>query len=385
MTEETNKAIVIDSGSGFIKAGLASDECPSAFLPNLYTARDAGMGEVSHVVGSAVNQAENKDLKQIRPIRRGKLEDIDAMERIWQYTYLNQLRLDSTEHPLLTNCYPDENKLDKENTAMVFFETFAVPGYYCMNSGLLALYGSGKTTGLVIESGSDVTTVTPVHEGVMVPYAHCLEPIGGSDVDTLLLELLNETQPEVARTLSLSSSSFLKEQLNSISLDFQLEESRYRSSATKSNPVKLPDGTAIDCGLEALLAAESVMNPSEVAKVLSRNPSASSRMSSITGLSGLALESLFKVEAHLRKDFWSNIVLAGGNTLFKGLAHRLSNDLLSAAPPTAKVRIYSTQERQFLSWIGGGILTSISSFQSVWMTQAEYQEFGPSVVYRKGL
>lgn len=384
MIEETSKAIVIDSGSGFIKAGLASDECPSAFMPNLYAARDAGMGEFSHVIGSDVLKPENADLKRIKPINRGKLEDIDAMERIWQYIYLNQLRLDSTEHPLLTNCYPDENKLDKENTAMVFFETFGVPGYYCMNSGLLSLYGSGKTTGLVIESGSDVTTVTPVHEGVMIPYAHCLEPVGGSDVDALFLGILQQTQPEVAKRLSLQNTSFLKEQLNSIAPDHQLEVMRYRNSLTKANPVVLPDGTPIDCGLEALIACESVLDPQAAAGVFARDLAANP-LKAISGLSGLAIESLFKVEAQIRKEFWANIILAGGNTLFKGLAHRLSNDLLASAPASAKVKIYNPQERQYLSWLGGGILTSISSFQSVWMTQAEYQDFGPSVVYRKGL
>lgn len=384
MAEETNKAIVIDSGSGFIKAGLASDECPCAFMPNLYAARDAGMGEFSHIVGSEVLKAENADLKPIKPINRGKLEDIDAMERIWQHIYLNQLRLDSTEHPLLTNCYPDENKLDKENTAMVFFETFGVPGYYCMNSGLLSLYGSGKTTGLVIESGSDVTTVTPVHEGVMIPHAHCLEPVGGSDVDAVLLAILQQSQPEVAKRLSLHNAAFCKEQFSWIAPDHQLEVSRYKNSLTKANAMVLPDGTSVDCGLEALVACESVVDPQAVVSMFAREPAANP-LKSLSGLSGLAIESLFKVEAHIRKDFWGNIILAGGNTMFKGLAHRVSNDLLASAPSSAKVKIYNPQERQYLCWLGGGILTSISSFQSVWMTQGEYQEFGPSVVYRKGL
>jgi actin, other eukaryote len=384
MTEETNKAIVIDSGSGFIKAGLASDECPSAFLPNIYAARDTGMGEFTHVIGADVMKAQNADFEILRPIRRGKVEDLDGLERIWQHTYLNQLRLDSTEHPLLTSCYPDENKLDKENTAMIFFETFGVPGYYCMNSGLLSLYGSGKTTGLVIESGSDVTTVTPVHEGVIIPFAHCFELIGGTDLDSLLLDLLRVTQPEVAKRLTTNHTSILKEQLTYIASDFEMEVSRYRNASTKANPVTLPDGTIVDCGLEAIIAGESIFNPQEASKFLSKDQACSS-LKSISGLSGLALESLFKVEAQLRKDFWGNIILSGGNSLFKGLANRLSNDLLASAPPTAKVRIHNTQERQFLSWTGGSILTSIPSFQSVWMTQGEYQEFGPSVVYRKGL
>ena len=99
----------------------------------------------------------------------GRFRDLDALEHIWQHCYLNKLKLDSTEHPVLTNYYLDESKADKESAAMIFFETFSAPGYYCMNGSLLALYGSSRTSGLVVDSGEDLTSVVPIVEGYVMP------------------------------------------------------------------------------------------------------------------------------------------------------------------------------------------------------------------------
>merc|ERR1719423_594664 len=40
-------------------------------------------------------------------------------------------------------------------------------------------------------------------------------------------------------------------------------------------------------------------------------------------------------------------------------------------------------ERKYSVWIGGSILASLSAFQAMWITKAEYDEAGPSIVHRK--
>ena len=53
----------------------------------------------------------------------------------------------------------------------IMFEKFEVPAFYISNPGVLSLYSSGKTTGLVLESGEGVTHTVPIYEGYPLPHA----------------------------------------------------------------------------------------------------------------------------------------------------------------------------------------------------------------------
>jgi actin len=69
-----------------------------------------------------------------------------------------------------------------------------------------------------------------------------------------------------------------------------------------------------------------------------------------------------KCDMDVRKDLYSNIVLSGGNTMFEGLPERLENEIRALAPKTMKVKCVAPPERKFSVWIGGSILSSLSSF-----------------------
>ena len=58
----------------------------------------------------------------------------------------------------------------------------------------------------------------------------------------------------------------------------------------------------------------------------------------------------------LRKVLFSNIVLSGGSTLFKGFGDRLLSEVKKLAPKDIKIRISAPQERLYSTWIGGSIL-----------------------------
>lgn len=48
-----------------------------------------------------------------------------------------------------------------------------------------------------------------------------------------------------------------------------------------------------------------------------------------------------------------------------------------------KIKVVAPAERKFLVWIGGSILSSLSTFQTMWITKAEYNETGATIVHRK--
>jgi actin-related protein len=60
----------------------------------------------------------------------------------------------------------------------------------------------------------------------------------------------------------------------------------------------------------------------------------------------------------------------------------LFNEITTLGGTAVKVRVVAPPERKFLVWIGGSILSSLSTFQSMWITRDDYLETGPNIVHR---
>lgn len=80
---------------------------------------------------------------------------------------------------------------------------------------------------------------------------------------------------------------------------------------------------------------------------------------------------------------YENIVLCGGNTLLSGTPRRLHKEIVDMAPVQFRVKIESPPERKETVWIGGSILGSLPGWEPMWISKAEYEEIGFSVVHDK--
>jgi len=80
------------------------------------------------------------------------------------------------------------------------------------------------------------------------------------------------------------------------------------------------------------------------------------------GIHDLTFKSIMKCDVDVRKDLYGNIVLSGGTTMFGGIAERLSHEVTNLAPSTMKIKVVAPPERKFSVWIGGSILSSLSTF-----------------------
>ena len=90
-----------------------------------------------------------------------------------------------------------------------------------------------------------------------------------------------------------------------------------------------------------------------------------------------------RCDIDIRKDLYANVVLSGGTTMFQGIGERMTKELTALAPSTMKIKVVAPPERKYSVWIGGSILSSLSTFQQMWISKGEYDESGPTIVHRK--
>eukprot|EP01123_Difflugia_compressa_P002292 TRINITY_DN129_c1_g1_i10.p1 TRINITY_DN129_c1_g1~~TRINITY_DN129_c1_g1_i10.p1 ORF type:complete len:182 (+),score=10.65 TRINITY_DN129_c1_g1_i10:55-600(+) len=102
-----------------------------------------------------------------------------------------------------------------------------------------------------------------------------------------------------------------------------------------------------------------------------------------SGIHECTYNSIMKCDVDIRKDLYGNVVLSGGTTMFAGIADRMQKELVNLAPSTMKIKIIAPPERKYSVWIGGSILSSLSTFGEMWISKEEYDESGPAIVHRK--
>lgn len=101
------------------------------------------------------------------------------------------------------------------------------------------------------------------------------------------------------------------------------------------------------------------------------------------GAHHLVNDTICKCDIDVRRELYNNIVLSGGTSMFEGMQARLQKEISDMAGSAIKVRVVAPPERKFSVWIGGSILSSLSTFAQMWITKEDYDEVGPNIVHRK--
>jgi actin-related protein len=376
MSEE--KAIVIDNGSGVIKAGFSGDNQPSVKFPSIvgYPRSDkqmVGVESKAEYIGDEAQKMRGV-LNLKYPIESGIVTEWAQMEKVWDYCFSNELRVDPAEHKIMLTEAPGNPKANREKMTSIMFETFQCQGLYVAIQAVLSLYSNGRTTGLVCDSGDGVTHTVPVYEGFSIPHAVKKNYIAGRAITSHMVNIL--TLDGISETGGKSAWAQIvrkmKEDLCFVSIDIEADKQKASSSSEIQKAYELPDGQTINVNAPRFMGPEALFNPGLI-KEGDETP----------GMHTMCNESIEECDLDIRKDLCANVILSGGTTLYEGLPDRLEKELDNLRPQKNQVKIIASQDRYYSVWTGGSTLSSLSTFEAQWITKEEYEENGAEIVHRK--
>ena len=384
--------IIIDIGSGIIKAGISGQEAPKTIFPNYI-----GEPKYSKVLRSfSKDNQEMKEqyigkdcskylgiLKLRYPVKNGIFENEQDILTVFKYIYQN-LEINNEEireHPILITEPLLNPYINREKIASALFENLSAPAIFFASQTILSLFSTSNTSGVILESGEGVTQSCIVYEGYSIPNSYIRNNYGGRDVteyfQTLLkkqgysfsttseFEIVRKMKEEICFTAIGNSNSVL----SNMSGHFDLGGNKNKSES--SNTYNLPDGNAIKIGEEKCIAPEILFNPSIIG-------------SEYLSFQEMIVTSINKVDIDLRKNLYTNVLISGGNTLFKGIQEKFHTEIKYLSPKNMKVKIHSPGNRLLSCWTGGNVISTLEIFKKMWVTRDDWSEKGnKSIIHVK--
>ena len=385
--------IIIDIGSGIIKAGISGQELPKIMFPNY-------IGEPKY---SKVLRSFRKDNQEIQeqyigkdclkflgilklryPVKNGIFENDQDILTIFKYIYQN-LEIDNeeiSEHPILITEPLLNPYSNREKIASALFENLSAPAIFFASQPILSLFSTSSTSGVILESGEGVTQSCIVYEGYSIPNTYIRNNYGGKDVTEYFLTLLQRQGYSFSTTSEFEIVKKMKEDIcftsisgnsiNNISnINSNIELGGNKNKSESTGIYNLPDGNAIKIGDEKSLAPEILFNPSIIG-----NENLSFQEMIITSIN--------KVDIDLRKNLYNNVFISGGNTLFKGIQEKFHSEIKKLAPKNMKVKLHTPGNRLLSCWTGGNVISTLEIFKKMWVSREEWIEKGnKSIIHIK--
>ncbi|ERF72484.1 Actin-related protein 4 [Endocarpon pusillum Z07020] len=460
-------ALVLDPGYSSVRAGFAGEDTPKSIIPSYYG--DTGDPANPRLFGDHVIDRPRENMAIKNPLNKdGLVEDWDAAEALWLHSFAAKLTglrpnkalqewLNNPENvPNLQQAMREAEDIEKpledhplfmtesgwntakarEKCAEIAMESWGAPAFYIGRQGVMAAFASGKATALIVDVGASNTSVTPVHDGIILKKSIQRSHLAGNFISSQIRNMLASNQPQ---PITITPHYLIKSKTpvdagqpaNAVLRDFpsdftppQASFRRYQEERTllefkelvvqvwpgptpllsSTNGVtqeeiargypgktfEFPDGYNQLFTSDRYKVAESLFDHRAyiAPPPTLQNPDtpfASSPPTAEQTLTHMIRSSLSHVDVDIRPLMLANVVVTGGSSLIPGFTERLNNELQRMFPST-RVRLQAagnSPERKFGSWIGGSIMASLGTFHQMWISRKEFEEHGSAIVEKR--
>lgn len=387
-TMDEQDVIVLDNGSGYLKVGFSGEDAPRAVLPTAVatTTIDIGNATEEHAGMTVESQKKSQSffgeeaLKEgfaqpnaimTRPVQRGEIQLSanykDSLEALWDHTFRSVLGVEQEELPILIadplplgqSAYPARQWM-----AEVMFEKFKVKSLAIFNTSVLSLFSTGRTRGLVVESGEGLTQAVPVFEGYAIPHAIFKMEVAGFDITSKVMKMMEEGERGAEHAQNMRVMQALKEKTCSVALDYNSAMKGPDMADEESKSFELPDGQIVQVPQAIRLGAPELLF--------------SGKGQEGKSIQKICMDAINTCDLDFRLDLVRSLVVAGGTSMLPGLAPRLRSELSTLLQPQGEIArqvdICVDSQRKYAAWIGGSMFASLSTFDQVAITRQEFED-----------
>ena len=373
MSDTPSNILILDTGSYTTKAGLAEENFPRIIVPTVIgtNPKNDPLENIQTFGREALSKKNTKLVSNL--ISNNKVNNYKDLKNFWHDITFNELQIEMSDTPTLLNIQNFSNQVHKKKSTEIFFEDFNVPSFFMLSDALLALYSVGKVNGVVLDSGFEKTSIVPIYEGNIYNHAHVQAPFGGKMITEYLAKQYNVNYFEAedikhkhGRVSLFYQNESIELQTNSKILinTTEKEEKKYEKN------IILPDGRKINFKEHLIKSTEALFRSN-----ISNLPYPS--------IQELIYECMLKLDFDYRREILSHLVITGGNTCFENFDERIENEMVELLPTILKFKTISNEDRKNSVFLGGCVMSKLTTFQQHWVTKADYNEYGLAVIYRK--